>query len=211
MKHISKIRHEYHRSSIDIAIVDPDPLVQFGLWMEEAIKAEIEEPTAMALATADASGRPSVRMVLLKGFDENGFVFFTNYDSRKGREISANSYVALAFHWKELERQVRIEGKASKVRDRESDEYFSSRPVESQAGAVVSPQSEVIAGREVLENEMAKLISRNMERLSRPAYWGGYRVFPEKIEFWQGRPGRLHDRILYTRIGGNWKIERLAP
>jgi pyridoxamine 5'-phosphate oxidase len=205
------LRKDYVKGSLETDSINPDPLVQFGLWMEEAIAAKIEEPTAVALATADASGRPSVRMVLLKGFDQDGFVIFTNYLSRKGREISANPYVALAFHWKELERQVRIEGKASKVNDQESDEYFASRPLESKAGAIVSPQSQVIAGREDLEHEMAKLISGDKRSLSRPTNWGGYRVYPEKIEFWQGRPGRLHDRILYTRDKKGWIIQRLAP
>jgi pyridoxamine 5'-phosphate oxidase len=208
---LPELRKDYIKGSLDIASINSDPIIQFGLWMEEAIAAKLEEPTAVALATADASGRPSVRMVLLKGFDQNGFVFFTNYESRKGREIFANPFVALAFHWKELERQVRVEGEVSKVPDNESDEYFNSRPIESRAGAIVSPQSQVITGREELEKEMAKLISGDRKNLSRPVNWGGYRVYPEKIEFWQGRPGRLHDRILFTKQENGWKIERLAP
>ena len=208
---LSEIRNDYSKHRLDISSVDPDPIVQFGTWMAEAIGAELAEPTAMTLATVGSSGRPSARMVLLKGFDENGFVFFTNYESRKGKELEANPHVALVFFWQGLERQVRIEGKAVKVPDAESDEYFASRPLESRASAIVSPQSHVIADRQALELEMARLLAMAEKDLRRPRNWGGYRVIPEAVEFWQGRPGRLHDRISYCKTENGWKFERLAP
>ena len=211
IKNLPDIRKEYSQSALDPASVHPDPIEQFGKWLEEAIDAEIDEPSAMTLATADAAGRPSARMVLLKGYDKNGFVFFTNYNSRKGREIDANPRAALVLYWKELERQVRIEGVVSRVSDKESDAYFNSRPVESRAGAIVSPQSQVIPNRKAIEQQLDRLLKQELKELVRPAYWGGYRVMPETIEFWQGRPGRLHDRILFTRESRGWKIERLAP
>jgi pyridoxamine 5'-phosphate oxidase len=207
---LANYRNEYKKDMLDISSMHPDPVVQFGIWMEDAIRQGIEEPTAMTLATVGADGKPSARMVLLKGFDKEGFVFFTNYDSRKGFEIEGNPDVALVFYWKELERQVRIEGRATKTTGAESDEYFKTRPVESQAGAIVSPQSQVIPNRKELESKLEELLSGNKE-LTRPKHWGGYHVFPEMIEFWQGRPGRLHDRIRYLRHGNQWKIERLAP
>lgn len=208
---LSEIRNEYSKHRLDISSVDPDPFVQFRTWMEEAIKSGLAEPTAMTLATVGPSGRPSARMVLLKGFDANGFVFFTNYSSRKGKELESNPFVALVFFWQELERQVRIEGKAVKVPGAESDDYFASRPLESRASAIVSPQSQIIADRQPLELEMARLLTGDENDLHRPLHWGGYRVIPETIEFWQGRPGRLHDRIKYSRIEKSWNIERLAP
>jgi pyridoxamine 5'-phosphate oxidase len=208
---LSNYRKDYNSSELDISSVDPDPIGQFGLWMDDVIAAGIEEPTAMTLATSDADGKPSARMVLLKGYGEEGFVFFTNYNSSKGKQLSANPHAALVFYWKEMERQVRIEGKVVKVSVEESDEYFASRPVESRAGAIVSPQSAVISDRQGLEDKMMHLLSLDEKDLVRPENWGGYRLVPEMIEFWQGRPGRLHDRIRYTKSGNDWKIERLAP
>jgi pyridoxamine 5'-phosphate oxidase len=208
---LSNYRKDYNSSELDISSVDPDPIGQFGLWMDDVIAAGIEEPTAMTLATSDADGKPSARMVLLKGYGEEGFVFFTNYNSSKGKQLSANPHAALVFYWKEMERQVRIEGKVVKVGPGESDEYFASRPVESRAGAIVSPQSAVISDRQGLEDKMMHLLSLDEKDLVRPENWGGYRLVPEMIEFWQGRPGRLHDRIRYTKSGNDWKIERLAP
>jgi len=208
---LSNLRNQYHKGELDVSSVHPDPFVQFAGWMQQAIDAGIDEPNAMALATSDANGQPSVRMVLLKGLDEQGFVFFTNYTSRKGNEISANSQVALVFFWRELERQVRIEGRAAVVSREESDDYFYSRPLESRASAVISPQSQVIPDRDALEGKLRALLSGDEKEITRPEHWGGYRVYPEMIEFWQGRPGRLHDRIRYTRHDRSWKIQRLAP
>jgi pyridoxamine 5'-phosphate oxidase len=208
---LSKIRSEYHRGELDIAHVHPDPVQQFGAWMEQALSAEIEEPTAMTLATVSLEGKPSARMVLLKGFDEKGFVFFTNYESRKAREIAKNHQVALAFYWKELDRQVRIEGFVIKTSGKESDDYFLSRPAESQVSAIISTQSAIIPNRHHLENLRRQYQQHHSGEHKRPVYWGGYQVVPEVIEFWQGRQNRLHDRIRYTRKGGEWVIERLAP
>ena len=208
---LANYRNEYKKDMLDSSSIHPDPVVQFGRWMEDAISHGIEEPTAMTLASVGAGGKPSARMVLLKGFDETGFVFFTNYNSRKGTEISDNPYVALVFYWKEMERQVRIEGKAEKTGDKESDEYFASRPVESRASAIVSPQSQVIPDRNGLELQMRELLLNHEKDLVRPLHWGGFRVIPEMIEFWQGRPGRLHDRIRYLKKEHHWIIERLAP
>jgi pyridoxamine 5'-phosphate oxidase len=208
---LSQLRRQYSQGELDITSVHPDPIVQFGKWMDEVLASAIDEPAAMTLATADLSGKPSARMVLLKGFDDRGFVFFTNYDSRKGREINANPRVALVIYWKELERQVRIEGKVAKVSTIESDEYFTSRPPESRAGAIVSPQSQVISDRKSLEDRMKELLIMDEKDLVRPEHWGGFRVNPDTVEFWQGRPGRLHDRILYTRTKKGWKLQRLAP
>lgn len=208
---LSKIRSEYLKSELDIEHVLPDPFQQFGVWMDQAILAQIEEPTAMTLATASPEGIPSARMVLLKGFDENGFVFYTNYESRKGQEISKNHRVALVFYWKELERQVRIEGFVLKTSGKESDDYFQSRPADSQVSAIISPQSAVIPDRQYLSDLQQEYLRNHTGGHMRPVNWGGYHVIPEMIEFWQGRPGRLHDRIRYTKKGGEWLIERLAP
>ena len=193
--------------------LDPDPIKQFSNWFTAAIEAGIRDVNAMSLATATPDGRPSVRIVLLKGFDQDGFVFFTNYESQKGRQLESNSYAALAFYWIELDRQIRISGPAEKTSREESERYFHSRPPASQLGAWVSRQSEVIDGRRVLDARMAKMTERFAGKaISLPPHWGGYRVKPGTMEFWQGRANRLHDRFRYTRRpDGSWLIDRLAP
>jgi pyridoxamine 5'-phosphate oxidase len=208
---LSSIRNDYRIGELRTDNVLPDPVQQFAVWMDQALLAEIDEPTAMTLATVGADGKPSARMVLLKGFDDQGFVFFTNYDSRKGQEISKNHRVALVLYWKELERQVRIEGFVLKTSGQESDEYFQTRPAESQLNAIISPQSAVIPNREHLENLRKEYMKTFTGMHRRPAHWGGFQVIPDMIEFWQGRPNRLHDRLRYTKKAGDWIIERLAP
>ena len=209
---IADLRTEYARENLDEASVARDPLLQFSRWFQEALNCGFAEPNAMALATADAGGRPSVRIVLLKGFDERGFAFYTNYQSRKGRELAENPRAALLFHWVELERQARIEGRVEKVSPEESDEYYASRPLGSRIGAWASPQSSVLAHREELEAKLAELTTKYGGNPPRPPHWGGYRLVPDVLEFWQGRPNRLHDRVRYCREAlGLWKIERLAP
>jgi pyridoxamine 5'-phosphate oxidase len=205
-------RQDFNRLSLTEGELDPDPIRQFHRWFEAATLSEIPEPNAMVLATAAADGRPSARIVLLRGYDERGFVFFTNYDSRKGRELAANPHAALVFHWHDLERQVRVEGPVAQVTLEESDAYFQSRPASSRLGAWASRQSEVIAGREILEARVRALELQYADGpIPRPEHWGGYRVVPTVLEFWQGRPSRLHDRLRYTRGEGGWLIERLAP
>jgi pyridoxamine 5'-phosphate oxidase len=208
---LAHLRKDYALKTLDEADVDRDPLKQFGVWMVEAIHAQVPEPTAMTLASADAKGRPSGRIVLLKGLDPRGFVFFTNYESRKGAELAANPFAALTFFWKELERQVRIEGKVEKVSAGESSAYYLTRPLGSRVGAWASPQSRVIENRAWLEERWKELGAQLGENPARPEHWGGYRVVPEYMEFWQGRMSRLHDRVAYNRLGGSWEIARLAP
>jgi len=211
---IADLRREYQRASLSETDVDPDPLRQFQSWLAEAVTAEIPEPTAMTLATVGEDGVPSARIVLLKGVDASGFLFFTNYDSRKGRELAARPVAALLFHWVELERQVRIDGFVSRATAEESDAYFASRPRPARLGAWASPQSRVIPDRAWLERELSAVRERfapQEEHVPRPPHWGGYRVAPETMEFWQGRPSRLHDRLRYRRDAGRWRIERLAP
>lgn len=211
MQSIADIRKDYSLRSLAEEDVDASPFVQFGRWWDEAMRSEIEEVNAMTLATVSASGKPSARIVLLKGLDERGFVFFTNYLSHKGKEIETNPHTALVFFWKELERQIRIEGMAEKVSDEESETYFFSRPVASRIGAWASSQSSVIDTRDILEENVKKYSTEFGENIPRPAHWGGYRVLPTLIEFWQGRSSRLHDRIQYRKENNNWIIERLAP
>jgi pyridoxamine 5'-phosphate oxidase len=190
-----------------------NPLLTARDWYEAAVAAGVPEPEAMALATASADGAPSVRYVLLRGIDERGIRFYTNYESRKGRELAANSAASLLFHWIELERQVRIEGRVEKTSDEESDAYYASRPLGSRIGAWASDQSEPLESREALEAREREMIAKYGDQPPRPPHWGGYRLVPDTIEFWQGRPSRLHDRIVYTRddAGGAWRIARLAP
>jgi pyridoxamine 5'-phosphate oxidase len=188
-----------------------NPLPLFQLWFEQAVKAECPEPNSMTLATADQAGNPSARIVLLKGADENGFTFFTNYESQKGKDLAARPQAALLFHWHELERQVRIKGPVERVSPLESDQYFHSRPAASRIGAWASPQSASIPNREFLEEAEKRFKSEFGDSPPRPDHWGGYRLRPTEIEFWQGRPSRLHDRIHYQLIGNEWRISRLAP
>jgi pyridoxamine 5'-phosphate oxidase len=210
---LEDLRSEYSRSALSEDCVDADPIRQFEAWLAQALAAEVPEPHAMALATATPDGRPSARLVLLRGLDERGFTFFTNYDSRKGRELEANPFAALVFYWTELERQVRVEGRVSRTSADESDAYFRGRPTGSKLGAWASKQSVVLPSRAVLEMEMAKFLRRYPgDDVPRPPNWGGYRLTPEVLEFWQGRPNRLHDRIRYRRSdGAAWVIERLSP
>jgi pyridoxamine 5'-phosphate oxidase len=209
---IADLRRDYSRARLDEASVHPDPLVEFARWFEEALKAESRDPNAMTLATASADGTPSARIVLLKGFDERGFVFFTDYRSRKGEELEKNPRAALVFYWPELERQVRIAGTVSVTGREESEQYFGSRPRGSRISAWISHQSQVIGSRQQLEAQISQIERRYPgDDVPLPPYWGGFRLRPQSIEFWQGRPNRLHDRIRYTRDSERWRIERLSP
>jgi pyridoxamine 5'-phosphate oxidase len=208
---LARLRDEYRRASLDLPDVDEDPFVQFARWFDEAVAAGLPQANAMTLATVAADGRPSARIVLLKGVDDRGLSFFTNYQSRKARELDFEPRAALLFYWAELERQVRIEGAVEKTPESESDAYFATRPHGSQVGAWASPQSEVIADRAWLEARIAETEARFAAEVSRPPHWGGYRLSPTVFEFWQGRPSRLHDRIVYRRDGSRWSLARLAP
>ena len=211
MSHIADLRKSYERAELDESASLADPLAQFELWLQQALSGELPEPNAMTLATVGADGRPSTRVVLIKGCDARGIVWYTNYDSRKGRELAAHPQAALQFHWVELERVVRIEGRVKKVDAAESDAYFASRPLDSRIGAWASPQSEVIASRSVLVTNAAKYGAQYLLNPPRPPHWGGYRLMPDRWEFWQGRRSRLHDRLQYRWEEQRWIRERLAP
>ncbi|MGB3634947.1 MAG: pyridoxamine 5'-phosphate oxidase [Rubrobacteraceae bacterium] len=209
---VADLRNEYTSSGLKKSDAASDPIDQFRHWFEETLNAGLHEPNAMTLATATSDGHPSARVVLLKGYDERGFTFYTNYEGRKAKELEANPNCTLAFYWGALERQVRIEGRAVRVPFEESDAYFASRPRGSRLGAWASEQSRVVEDRERLEKRLRELEAEYKDRkIPRPPFWGGYRVEPESIEFWQGRENRLHDRLLYTRGGGGWNIQRLQP
>ena len=212
---IANLRQEYMRAGLAEAVAHVDPLLQFERWFKDALAADLPLANAMTLATVSPEGTPDARVVLLKGLESGGFVFYTNYDSRKGRQLRSRPEACLVFLWSPLERQVRIEGRVEKVSEQESDAYFASRPVGARLSACASAQSEVVAGRSVLETDVEKIKTRHGENPPRPANWGGYRVVPDRIEFWQGRENRLHDRLRYTRVrrepADNWTIERLAP
>lgn len=209
---VAAMRKDYERAQLSETDVDADPIRQFETWFEEALKAAVDEPNAMALSTVDANGRPSSRIVLVKQFDPRGFTWYTNYDSQKGQQLCANPHAALLFFWRELERQVRIEGKVERTSAEESDTYFASRPLNSRLAAIASQQSRPIASRSDLERHYEEAAAQYGEQPPRPAHWGGYRLVPERIEFWQGRASRFHDRIVYTRQpDGNWTRQRLQP
>jgi pyridoxamine 5'-phosphate oxidase len=210
-KSIADLRKSYERAELDESACAQDPLQQFQLWFDQALKSELPEPTAMTLATVGADGRPSTRVVLLKGCDTRGLVWYTNYESRKGRELAHAPFAALQFHWVELERVVRIEGRVDKLAGDESDAYYASRPLDSRIGAWASPQSQPIASRATLVANAAKYAARYALHPPRPPHWGGYRLAPDRWEFWQGRRSRLHDRLCYRLADERWVRERLAP
>lgn len=208
---LAALRKSYERAELDESRSEADPLRQFARWMNEAVEAQLPEPNAMTLATVGSDLRPSTRIVLIKGFDARGIVWYTNYQSRKGRELSGNPFAAVQFHWVELERVVRIEGRVEQVEAELSDAYFASRPLDSRIGAWASPQSQVISGRDVLVKNAAAAAARHLLSPPRPPHWGGYRLVPDRWEFWQGRKSRLHDRLRYRLEDGQWLRERLAP
>lgn len=210
---LADLRQEYAKASLDISDVSKDPMLQFEKWFQEALAAKVLEPNAMNLATVNAQGRPTARIVLLKGIENQKFTFYTNYQSLKGKELEQNPACALTFFWPELERQVRIEGTAERVSAEVSQKYFQSRPRTSQIGAWSSPQSSIIDNRQILEERVLQMEAKfsGQEVLPRPSQWGGYAVTPLLIEFWQGRPSRLHDRLQFTQVEGSWKVHRLAP
>lgn len=209
---IQSLRQDYRSAQFDEADADKNPIKQFEKWFTEALNAQLYEPNVMTLATADKNGKPNARIVLLKGFSESGFSFYTNYLSQKGKELKKNPYACLVFFWAELERQVRIEGRVEKLDKETSEAYFHSRPIGSQIGAIASPQSQVIPSRAILEEKVNQLTNTYENKtVPKPAHWGGYIVKPTSIEFWQGRPSRLHDRLKYDFINGTWQRERLAP
>jgi pyridoxamine 5'-phosphate oxidase len=213
MQPIADLRKEYTKASLDVSNVSDDPIIQFNKWFQEAIQAEVPEPNAMILATVNAEGRPSARVMLLKGVENNRFLFFTNYQSDKGKALENNAACALTFFWPQLERQIRIEGVVNRIDEKRSEVYFQSRPRLSQIGAWASPQSTMIPNREILEERFRQMEQKfaGQEVLPKPKQWGGFEVEPLKIEFWQGRASRLHDRILFTFVDGTWKINRLSP
>jgi pyridoxamine 5'-phosphate oxidase len=212
MPSLADLRKSYERAELSEDASHADPLRQFEQWLNEAIAAQVPEPNAMTLATVGSDLRPSTRPVLIKGFDERGIVWYTNYDSRKGQDLAGNPFAALQFHWVELERVVRIEGRVEKVSASESDAYFESRPLDSRIGAWASPQSQVISGRSVLVTEAARYAAKFLLQPPRPPHWGGYRLIAQEWQFWQGRKSRLHDRLRYTPDGADgWRRERLAP
>ena len=208
---IADLRKSYERAELSESASDADPLQQFDHWLQEAVRAQVPEPNAMTVATVSGDMRPSTRIVLIKGYDERGIVWYTNYESRKGQQLAGNPFAALQFHWVELERVVRIEGRVEKVSAEESDAYFASRPLDSRIGAWSSPQSQVISGRSVLMANAAKYGAQFLLNPPRPPHWGGFRLVPDRWEFWQGRKSRLHDRLSYRLDGQSWIRERLAP
>jgi pyridoxamine 5'-phosphate oxidase len=211
-EYINKLRHDFSRMTLDETMADPDPVKQFETWFRAAVDARVNEPNAMVVSTVGADMRPSARILLLRGFSPAGFVFYTNYNSRKGREIAQNPFCCLTFFWPELERQVRIEGRLQKQSPEESDAYFMSRPRSSRLGAWTSPQSEIIASRKALDEILARLTAQfEGKEILRPDWWGGYTLEPDRFEFWQGRESRLHDRIFYARTADSWQRSRLAP